>query len=72
MVSLSCTKCPDLVIATSQIAGKLEKSKFEVHDIAYSQYLREKYNIMSVPCMIINDDKVIFGKKNVDEILEAL
>ena len=72
VVSLSCTKCPDLVIATSQIAGKLEKSKFEVHDIAYSQYLREKYNIMSVPCMIINHDKVIFGKKNVDEILEAL
>lgn len=72
VVSLSCTKCPDLVIATSQIASKLQNSTFEVHDIAYAKNLREKYSIMSVPCMIINDDKVVFGKKNVDEILDIL
>ena len=72
VVSLSCTKCPDLVIATSQIMGKLEGSKFSVYDIANSPELREKYSIMSVPCMIINDDKVVFGKKNVDELLEIL
>lgn len=72
VVSLSCTKCPDLVIATSQIMGKLEGSTFSVYDIANSPELREKYSIMSVPCMIINDDKVVFGKKNVDELLEIL
>lgn len=72
VVSLSCTKCPDLVIATSQIMGKLEDSTFSVYDIAHSPELREKYSIMSVPCMIINDDKVVFGKKNVDELLEIL
>ena len=72
VVSLSCTKCPDLVIATSQIMGKLEGSTFSVYDIAHSPELREKYSIMSVPCMIINDDKVVFSKKNVDELLEIL
>lgn len=72
VVSLSCTKCPDLVIATSQIMGKLEGSTFSVYDIANSPELREKYSIMSVPCMIINDGKVVFGKKNVDELLEIL
>lgn len=72
VVSLSCTKCPDLVIATSQIASKLEESNFEVYDIAYAPQLREKHSIMSVPCMVINEDKVVFGKKNVDEILELL
>ena len=72
VVSLSCTKCPDLVIATSQIMGKLEGSTFSVYDIANSPELREKYSIMSVPCMIINDDIVVFGKKNVDELLEIL
>lgn len=72
VVSLSCTKCPDLVIATSQIAGKLKNSKFGVYDIAHAPELREKYSIMSVPCMVINDDKVVFGKKNVDELLEIL
>ena len=72
VVSLSCTKCPDLVIATSQIAGKLKQSNFEVYDIAHAPHLREKHSIMSVPCMVINDDKVVFGKKNVDEILELL
>lgn len=72
VVSLSCTKCPDLVTATSQIMSKLDGSNFEVFDIAYAPELREKYSIMSVPCTIINDDKVVFGKKNVDEILEVL
>ena len=54
VVSLSCTKCPDLVTATSQIMSKLDGSNFEVFDIAYAFEFREKYNIMSVPCTIIN------------------
>ena len=32
--------------------------------------LKEKYNIMSVPCLIINDDEVHFGKKSVSDLLD--
>jgi len=28
--------------------------------------------VMSVPCMIVNEDKVFFGKKNISQILEVL
>jgi len=28
--------------------------------------------VMSVPCMVINDDKVLFGKKNVAQLLTEL
>ena len=34
----------------------------------YPEY-KEKYNIMSVPCTIIDRKKVIFGKKSFEEIV---
>ena len=27
---------------------------------------------MSVPCFVINEDKVMFGKKNIDELLDII
>ena len=34
--------------------------------------LRERYKIMSVPCLIINKAKVAFGKKTLGQLLELL
>ena len=34
--------------------------------------LKEKYHVMSVPCLIINQDKTSFGKKNIQQILELI
>ena len=31
-----------------------------------------KYHVMSVPCLIINQDKTSFGKKNIQQILELI
>ena len=73
IVSLSCTMCPDLVIAAQHIAAKNKHVKSQVYDISYFPELREKYNIMSVPCMIINDgEKIEFGKKNISQILDII
>ena len=33
---------------------------------------KEKYNVMSVPCLVINQDKVTFGKKNIQQLLEVI
>ena len=45
----------------------------EVFDISHFPELREKYNVMSVPCLVINDgEKISFGKKNVRQLLEIL
>ena len=40
--------------------------------IRYFDELRKKYNVMSVPCLVINDDKVSFGKKNINQVLDLL
>ena len=34
--------------------------------------LRERYNVMSVPWLVINDDKISFGKKNVNQVLQLI
>ncbi len=41
-------------------------------DLPHYPELKEKYNVMSVPCMVINDEKVVFGKKNVEELLALI
>ena len=72
LVSLSCTMCPDLVVAVQRIASLNPLVDAEVYDINHFSDLREKYHVMSVPCMVMNDDKVSFGKKNIEEILDYI
>ena len=70
LVSLSCTMCPDLVIAAQYMAAVGEHITTEVYDIHHYESLKNKYKVMSVPCMVINDEHVYFGKKNIQQILE--
>ncbi len=72
LVSLSCTMCPDLVIACQRIASESSNIKAEVYDIHHFEELKKKYNVMSVPCLVINDDKVSFGKKNINQIIDLI
>ena len=72
LVSLSCTMCPDLVIATQHIAAISNNITTEVYDINIFEEYKNKYNVMSVPCMIINDKNVYFGKKNIYQVLEII
>ncbi|MBR3756142.1 MAG: FAD-dependent oxidoreductase [Firmicutes bacterium] len=72
LVSLSCTMCPDLVIAAQHIAAVSEKITTEVYDIRHYETLKEKYKVMSVPCMVMNDEQVYFGKKSIQQILDVL
>ena len=72
LVTLSCTMCPDLVVAAQRIAAANPNVTAHVYDIRHFENLKNQYNVMSVPCMVINDDKVSFGKKNVSQILEEL
>ncbi|MEE1012055.1 MAG: FAD-dependent oxidoreductase [Acutalibacteraceae bacterium] len=72
LVSLSCTMCPDLVIACQRIATLNKNIRAEVYDIHHFDDLKKKYNVMSVPCLIINDENVSFGKKNINQVLELI
>lgn len=72
LVTLSCTMCPDLVIACQRIATLNPNIRAEVYDIQHFEELKKQYNVMSVPCLVINDDKVSFGKKNINQILDLI
>ncbi|MBQ9069361.1 MAG: FAD-dependent oxidoreductase [Eggerthellaceae bacterium] len=73
LVSLTCTMCPDLVVAAQRIAALNPQVTAEVYDIAHFPDLREAYNVMSVPCLVINDGETVsFGKKGIPELLELI
>ena len=72
LVTLSCTMCPDLVVAAQRIAAENPHITAHVYDIHHFENLKNQYNVMSVPCLVINDDKVSFGKKNMGQILDLL
>lgn len=72
MVSLTCTMCPELVTAAQRIASENPLVSAEVYDINHFGNLKDQYKVMSVPCMVINGDKVLFGKKNIKQLLEII
>lgn len=72
LVSLSCTMCPDLVTACQRIATLNPNITAEVYDIHHFEILKKKYNVMSVPCLVINDTAATFGKKSISQVVELL
>ena len=72
LVSLSCTMCPELVAAAQHVAALNPRVTAEVYDLAHFAQLKERYRVMSVPCLVIDDDQVTFGKKNIRQLLTLL
>lgn len=72
LVSLSCTMCPDLVVAAQRIASLNERVTSEVYDLNLFPHLRSQYKVMSVPCLVVNGEHVSFGRKNMSELLSYL
>lgn len=73
LVSLSCTMCPELVTAAQRIAVENPGITAEVYDLNHFPVLREKYKVMSVPCLVLDNGRTVsFGKKNIPQLLELL
>ena len=72
LVTLSCTMCPELVVAAQRIAAENPNVTAHVYDIRHFEDLKNQYNIMSVPCMVVNDQDVVFGKKTMQQVLELI
>ncbi len=72
VVSLSCTMCPEAVMGSQRIASLNARVKAQMYDIQYYPDLKNKYNIMSVSCIILNDSEVVFGKKNAGDFVELI
>ena len=72
LVSLSCTMCPDLVIAAQRMASLNPKITAEAYDLAHFEQMKKQYNVMSVPCLVMGDDRITFGKKNIQQLMEFI
>ena len=77
VVSLSCTMCPEVVMGSQRVASLSDKVRAEVYDIQHFPELKQRYKIMSVPCMIVEnettgEENVYFGKKSIGEIVDLL
>ena len=73
LVSLSCTMCPELVTAAQRLAAAHPDISAQVYDLNYFPDLREQYQVMSVPCLVVNGgEQISFGKKNIRQLLELL
>ena len=72
LVTLSCTMCPDLVVAVQRIAAASPNITAHVYDIRHFEHLKDQYKVMSVPCLVVNNKDVFFGKKNILQILDLL
>lgn len=72
MTTLSCTNCPEVVMGTQKIASVSNKVQAEMYDLAKFPDIKDKYSIMAVPCLVIDDEKVYFGKRDMEDILGLL
>ena len=72
LITLSCSMCPDLVVAAQRIAVENPNITAHIYDAMHFGELRNRYRVMSVPCMVINDQSVTFGKKTLRQVLELI
>jgi thioredoxin reductase (NADPH) len=72
LVTLSCTMCPDLVVAAQRIAAANPNIAAHVYDIRHFENLKQQYKVMSVPCLVVDDKQVSFGKKNLPQLIALL
>ncbi|MBQ4530821.1 MAG: FAD-dependent oxidoreductase [Lachnospiraceae bacterium] len=73
LVSLSCTMCPELVTAAQKLATENSNITAQVYDLNHFPKIKEQYNVMSVPCLIVGDGEIVsFGKKNIRQLVDLL
>ncbi|WP_297436047.1 FAD-dependent oxidoreductase [uncultured Clostridium sp.] len=71
-VSLACHVCPEVVVGAQRIAIENENIEVEMLDISLFKDIKDKFKVMSVPAIIVNDDKIYFGAKKIEEIVKLL
>ena len=76
LVGLSCTMCPEVVTAAQRIAADNPNVTADVYDINHFGNLKDEFNVMSVPCLVVDaegaKERVSFGKKGLAEVLELV
>lgn len=75
LVSLTCTMCPETVLASQRLASLNPAVRAEAYDVSRFPELKDQYGAMSVPCIVINrggEQTVEFGKKSIPQMLDLI
>ncbi len=72
LVTLSCSMCPELVMAAQKIAAENPNVTAEIYDVKHFPKLRERHRVMSVPCLVVDGKAISFGKKNLRQLLDLI
>ena len=76
LVSLTCTMCPETVLASQRIASLSPAVRAEAYDVSHFPELKDQYGAMSVPCIVVTHadgtQQVEFGKKSIPQMLTLI
>ena len=75
LVSLTCTMCPETVLASQRLASLNPAVRAEAYDVSHFPEHKDQYGAMSVPCIVINrggEQTVEFGKKSIPQMLDLI
>ena len=75
LVSLTCTMCPETVLASQRLASLNPAVRAEAYDVSHFPELKDQYGAMSVPCIVISrggEQTVEFGKKSIPQMLDLI
>ena len=75
LVSLTCTMCPETVLASQRLASLNPAVRAEAYDVSHFPELKDQYGAMSMPCIVINrggEQTVEFGKKSIPQMLDLI
>ena len=75
LVSLTCTMCPETVLASQRLASLNPAVRAEAYDVSHFPELKDQYGAMSVPYIVINrggEQTVEFGKKSIPQMLDLI
>lgn len=69
---LDCLRCRNTIIPVEQVASLNGNVTAEIYDIAHFPALQERYNIMSVPYLIVNDGEIVRPGGTVNSMSDLL
>lgn len=72
IATLACTMCPELVMASQRMASLNPRIEAHMFDLAHFPDFKEQYQILSVPCLVINNEQVLFGKKDLAALTDCI
>lgn len=71
-ISLDCHRCAETVQSCQRVVVENKNLNLEVIDVFSHKDFKEKYDIINVPALVINNEKLFFGQLSIEEVVEIL